>query len=141
MLIPSTDIIRLTRVCTYRQLDHWDRLGIVEPSMPARGSGSQRAYSLNEAVALAVVAAVSRDGGTLPSGAVDACAAGTEFVALLPGWSKVRPRLVPVDDNEPLGAVGRLLAEDPAVTLIAAGRIRREIVALLGSAEHSIAAA
>ena len=30
---------------TYRQLDHWCRTGLVVAAKPAKGSGSQRAYS------------------------------------------------------------------------------------------------
>ena len=49
-LYSSTDIIRATRVCTYRQLDYWARTDVVTPSIEARGSGSQRAYTLDEIV-------------------------------------------------------------------------------------------
>ncbi|HET9092928.1 MAG TPA: MerR family transcriptional regulator, partial [Acidimicrobiales bacterium] len=36
---------------TYRQLDHWDRTGLVSPSLAAaRGSGTQRLYSYRDVV-------------------------------------------------------------------------------------------
>lgn len=41
---------------TYRQLDHWDRTGVVVPSIrPALGSGSQRLYSFRDVLVLKVI--------------------------------------------------------------------------------------
>lgn len=41
---------------TYRQLDYWDRTGLVSPSVrSATGSGSQRLYSFRDIVVLKVV--------------------------------------------------------------------------------------
>lgn len=41
---------------TYRQLDHWARTGLVEPSIrPAAGSGSQRLYSFRDILVLRIV--------------------------------------------------------------------------------------
>ncbi|WFN91145.1 MerR family transcriptional regulator [Arcanobacterium wilhelmae] len=41
---------------TYRQLDYWDRIGLVEPSIrSASGSGSQRLYSFRDILVLKVV--------------------------------------------------------------------------------------
>lgn len=41
---------------TYRQLDHWARVGMVPPSLaPAHGSGTQRRYSLEDVACLRVV--------------------------------------------------------------------------------------
>jgi DNA-binding transcriptional MerR regulator len=41
---------------TYRQLDYWDRTGLVEPSVrSARGSGSQRLYGFRDILVLKVV--------------------------------------------------------------------------------------
>lgn len=41
---------------TYRQLDHWDRTGLVSPSIrPAVGSGSQRLYSFRDILVLKVI--------------------------------------------------------------------------------------
>jgi DNA-binding transcriptional MerR regulator len=33
---------------TYRQLDYWNRIGLVEPHVPAEGSGSHRRYTLED---------------------------------------------------------------------------------------------
>ncbi|QOQ39865.1 MerR family transcriptional regulator [Trueperella pecoris] len=41
---------------TYRQLDYWDRIGLVEPSIrSAKGSGSQRLYAFRDILVLKVV--------------------------------------------------------------------------------------
>ena len=48
---------------TYRQLDHWTRTSLIEPSVAsAQGSGSQRLYSYNDLVELKVVKSLL-DGG------------------------------------------------------------------------------
>lgn len=48
---------------TYRQLDHWARIGLVVPSITeAHGSGTQRRYSALDVLALCVVGALSRRG-------------------------------------------------------------------------------
>ena len=48
---------------TYRQLDHWTRTNLIEPSVaPAHGSGSQRLYSYSDLVELKVVKSLL-DGG------------------------------------------------------------------------------
>ncbi len=52
---------RAPQVCklaniTYRQLDHWARTGLLEPSLrPASGSGSQRLYSFGDLVQLRII--------------------------------------------------------------------------------------
>lgn len=52
---------RAPQVCrvvgiTYRQLDYWDRTGLLKPSLSAaRGSGTQRLYSFGDIVQLKVV--------------------------------------------------------------------------------------
>ncbi|MCW1069392.1 MerR family transcriptional regulator, partial [Streptococcus anginosus] len=41
---------------TYRQLDYWDRTGLVSPTVQnASGSGSQRLYSFKDILVLKVV--------------------------------------------------------------------------------------
>lgn len=41
---------------SYRQLDHWDRTGLLSPSLvPAKGSGTQRLYSYQDVVQLRVI--------------------------------------------------------------------------------------
>ncbi|MGH9303386.1 MAG: MerR family transcriptional regulator [Acidimicrobiales bacterium] len=51
---------------TYRQLDHWDRSGLLCPSLvAARGSGSQRVYSYRDVVELRVIKQLLDAGVTL----------------------------------------------------------------------------
>ena len=47
---------------TYRQLDHWTRQGYLVPHINAKGSGSQRYYSIPQVVTIAIVAAMVRQG-------------------------------------------------------------------------------
>jgi DNA-binding transcriptional MerR regulator len=51
----QSDVRKLTGV-TYRQLDHWDRAGIVTPSVcNAAGSGTRRRYSFRDILAIRVI--------------------------------------------------------------------------------------
>ncbi len=51
---------------TYRQLDHWDRTGLVSPSLAsARGSGTQRLYSYRDVVVLRIIKQLLDSGVTL----------------------------------------------------------------------------
>jgi hypothetical protein len=43
-LLSAREVCQATGV-TYRQLDHWDSLGIIEPTIPAAGSGTQRRFN------------------------------------------------------------------------------------------------
>jgi len=48
---------------TYRQLDYWDRQGVVSPSLrAAHGSGTQRKYSYRDLVRLRVVKRITDAG-------------------------------------------------------------------------------
>lgn len=59
----ACDLARIT----YRQLDHWCRSRLVEPSISAaHGSGTQRRYSTRDLVCLRAVALLTRC-GLLPS--------------------------------------------------------------------------
>ncbi|NOX58114.1 MAG: MerR family transcriptional regulator [Planctomycetes bacterium] len=49
-----------------RRLGHWDRLGIVSPSVsPSRGSGSRKLYSGHDLAYLLLVSALRQHGGSL----------------------------------------------------------------------------
>ncbi len=52
--------------CTYRQLDYWDRIGLLRPTQPAHGSGSRRAYSPDELVAGRAITLLSAMGAAGP---------------------------------------------------------------------------
>lgn len=60
---------RSTQVCkvvgiTYRQLDYWDRSGLLGPSLQAaQGSGTQRLYTFRDVVTLRVIKRL-KDAGT-----------------------------------------------------------------------------
>lgn len=52
---------------TYRQLDYWDRTGLIEPSIrSAKGSGSQRLYSFRDILVIKVVRRLLDTGVSLP---------------------------------------------------------------------------
>ncbi|MGA2209292.1 MAG: MerR family transcriptional regulator [Acidimicrobiales bacterium] len=51
---------------TYRQLDHWDRTGLMSPSLEqAKGSGTQRLYSYQDVVELRIIKQLLDAGVTL----------------------------------------------------------------------------
>lgn len=53
----SADVARRAVGITYRQLDYWDKTGLVRPSIKqARGKGSRRVYSFEDLVELRVIA-------------------------------------------------------------------------------------
>jgi hypothetical protein len=51
---------------SYRQLDYWDRTGLVRPSYPAQGSGTSRLYTRDDVVRLAIVKGLLTHGVSLP---------------------------------------------------------------------------
>jgi hypothetical protein len=51
----SDDVCRLVS-CTYRQLDWWTRSGVIEPAVPAQGSGTYRRWTAEQ---VRVVAAIT----------------------------------------------------------------------------------
>jgi len=58
----TAQVARLTRLSP-RQLDHWDRLGFLRPSLsPASGYGSARRYSFADVVRLRVAARLRASG-------------------------------------------------------------------------------
>ena len=67
--IDTTLGFRSPQVCavvgiTYRQLDYWDRSGLLGPSLQeATGSGTQRLYTFQDIVTLRVVKRL-KDAGT-----------------------------------------------------------------------------
>jgi len=50
------EVCRVARI-SYKQLDYWDRIGLVVPSVAlATGSGSQRLYSADDVVVIRAIA-------------------------------------------------------------------------------------
>lgn len=59
--IPSVDWTDLIEIgLTYRQLDYWTRIGLVEPSRRAEGSGTQRMWSHDDLARVARVFVASK---------------------------------------------------------------------------------
>jgi DNA-binding transcriptional MerR regulator/predicted RNase H-like HicB family nuclease len=64
----SADVARRAVGITYRQLDYWDKTGLVRPSIKqARGKGSRRVYSFEDLVELRVIAQLLKVGVPLPA--------------------------------------------------------------------------
>lgn len=78
VLVTSRQACELARV-TYRQLDHWARLRIVEPSVDARGSGTHRLWSTHDVALVAVLGRLSQLGLEL-----HVCAEAIEALRELP---------------------------------------------------------
>jgi DNA-binding transcriptional MerR regulator len=47
-LLSSIEVCKIAG-CTYRQIDHWVAVGVVHPVVPARGPGSERKFTREEA--------------------------------------------------------------------------------------------
>lgn len=64
----SADVTRRIVGISYRQLDYWDKTGLLRPSVQkARGKGSKRLYSFEDLVELRVVANLLGVGISLPA--------------------------------------------------------------------------
>lgn len=64
----SADVTRRVVGISYRQLDYWDKTGLIRPSVQrARGKGSRRLYSFEDLVELRVAAKLLGAGLLLPA--------------------------------------------------------------------------
>jgi DNA-binding transcriptional MerR regulator len=64
----SAEVSRRIVGISYRQLDYWDKTGLIRPSVQkARGKGSRRLYSFEDLVELRVVAKLLGAGISLPA--------------------------------------------------------------------------
>ena len=62
----SADVARRVVGISYRQLDYWDKTGLLRPSIrAARGKGSRRVYSFEDLVELRVIAGLLAVGVSL----------------------------------------------------------------------------
>jgi DNA-binding transcriptional MerR regulator/predicted RNase H-like HicB family nuclease len=62
----NADTVRRLTGITYRQLDYWDRTGLVRPSIRgAQGKGSRRVYSFQDVVEVRVVSRMLASGVSL----------------------------------------------------------------------------
>lgn len=64
----GADVARRLVGITYRQVDYWDKTGLVRPSIKkARGKGSRRVYSFEDLVELRVIGRLLAVGVSLPT--------------------------------------------------------------------------
>lgn len=61
----ARDRVTASQLCrisgaSYRQIDHWTRLGILKPAVAAQGPGTRRQYDFTETVIAAAIADWSR---------------------------------------------------------------------------------
>lgn len=122
---------------SYRQLDYWDRTGLVQPSVRgAAGSGSQRLYSFRDILVLKLVKRLLDTGVSLQQIriAVDQLrAAGINDLAEITLMSDgARVYLCTTQDE-----VMDLLGRGQGVFGIAVGRVLREVEASLVNMKES----
>lgn len=122
---------------TYRQLDYWDRTGLVQPSVRgAHGSGSQRLYAFRDILVLKLVKRLLDTGVSLQQIriAVDQLrAAGISDLASITLMSDgARVYLCTTQDE-----VMDLLGRGQGVFGIAIGRVLREVEASLVNMKES----
>lgn len=60
--IGSTEMLRRCPGVSYRQLDYWCRTGVIEPLVPARGSGNARRFTPEQVQVVRLVARLSELG-------------------------------------------------------------------------------
>ena len=116
---------------TYRQLDYWDRTGLLQPSVrPAVGSGSQRLYAFRDILVLKLVKRLLDTGVSLQQIRIaveQLRAAGISDLARITLMSDgARVYLCTTQDQ-----VIDLLARGQGVFGIAVGRVLREVEASL----------
>ena len=61
----STTGVAARSGATFRQLDYWVRTGLIEPSVPARGSGRPRTWSEDDLAEVELIVALLDVGMTL----------------------------------------------------------------------------
>ena len=80
----SAEVARRVVGITYRQLDYWDKTGLLRPSIKqARGKGSRRVYSFEDLVELRVIAGLLGVGVPLPAVRKAARYVGDHFAHLV----------------------------------------------------------
>ena len=116
---------------SYRQLDYWDRTGLVQPSVrTATGSGSQRLYAFRDILVLKLVKRLLDTGVSLQQIrlAVDQLrAAGINDLAKITLMSDGTSVYLCTTEDEVIDLVGR----GQGVFGIAVGRVLREVEAPL----------
>ncbi len=112
---------------TYRQLDYWDRIGLVEPSIrSAHGSGSQRLYSFRDILVLKVVKRLLDTGVSLQQirvAVAQLAEYGVEDLAVITLMSDGASVYLCTSNDEVID----LIAGGQGVFGIAVGRVWREV--------------
>jgi DNA-binding transcriptional MerR regulator len=122
---------------SYRQLDYWDRTGLVQPSVRgAAGSGSQRLYAFRDILVLKLVKRLLDTGVSLQQirVAVDQLhAAGIRDLAEITLMSDGSRVYLCTTQDEVMDLLGR----GQGVFGIAVGRVLREVEASLSSIKEN----
>lgn len=61
-LLVSAPVVCREAGVSYRQIDYWCRVGLIEPAHEARGSGSQRAFEAEQIATVRIVGTLVRLG-------------------------------------------------------------------------------
>ena len=116
---------------SYRQLDYWDRTGLVQPSVRgAKGSGSQRLYAFRDILVLKLVQRLLDTGVSLQQirlAVEQLRAAGINDLARITLMSDGASVYLCTTEDEVIDLVGR----GQGVFGIAVGRVLREVEATL----------
>lgn len=116
---------------SYRQLDYWDRTGLVQPSVRgAKGSGSQRLYAFRDILVLKLVKRLLDTGVSLQQirlAVEQLRAAGINDLARITLMSDGASVYLCTTEDEVIDLVGR----GQGVFGIAVGRVLREVEATL----------
>lgn len=116
---------------SYRQLDYWDRTGLVQPSVRgAAGSGSQRLYAFRDVLVLKLVKRLLDTGVSLQQirlAVEQLRAAGINDLARITLMSDGASVYLCTTEDEVIDLVGR----GQGVFGIAVGRVLREVEATL----------
>jgi Na+(H+)/acetate symporter ActP len=97
---------------TYRQLDHWSRLGLVRPTVDSSGSGTQRQWDATSVAVVAVAGRLARLGA--PAHVRARAGAAVAEMATAQGWMVVEALGASVSVHVGTDLVEALKARDAA---------------------------
>jgi len=135
---PKVEGYRAPQVCklvgiTYRQLDYWDRTGLLKPSLQeAEGSGTQRLYTFSDVVQLRVIKRLLDTGINLNKVRQTVDWLRDEIHIDQPLWetsllSDGSDLLVTIDDEETQEFLMNALGRGQGVFAITVGKIQRDL--------------
>lgn len=126
-----TDEVAEAVGATYRQLDYWARTGLITPSVSqAKGTGSARRYSINDAVLCRIVVVLgTANGRNLPRGGGLGGLVREALATGEAGWYLALPAgCGPIVTCEPEAVIAEA---HTVVTLVDLDAIRHHVVAAL----------